>query len=108
MVKTSLHKLWLLSENARIHMVKVLTFLLRIIFRLDSHGPTAHLLLLIYVLCYSLHASIHLDGGAGDAHSDNFTDICCDTVKKKPYIKKRYKKAQQFPQKLPAVSSLYY
>ena len=60
------------------------------------------------VLYYSLHASIHLDGGAVDAHSDNFTDICCDTVKKRPYIKKKYKTAQQFLSKLPAVSSLYY
>ena len=40
--------------------------------------------------------------------SDNSTDVSSYVIKKKPYIKKKYKKAQQFLPKLPAVSSLYY
>ena len=60
------------------------------------------------MLYCSLHSSIHLDSGTGDVVSDNSTDVSSDVVKKKPYIKKKYKKAQQFLPKLPAVSSLYY
>ena len=34
------------------------------------------------VLYKSLHASISLDGGRGDVHSDTLTDINSDVVKK--------------------------